>query len=85
MTDAQKIKIDGVDYALNELSEEARNQLLNLRATDQEIERRQVQLAIAQTARAAYANALAAALPKAAASATEAKKTTTRKPAAKKS
>ena len=66
MANAQKIKIDGVEYALNELTDQARNQLLNLRTTDQEIARLQAQLAIAQTARAAYASALRAALPQAA-------------------
>jgi hypothetical protein len=66
MANTQKIKIDGVEYALNEFNEQARNQLLNLRTTDQEIARLQAQLAIAQTARAAYASALRAALPQAA-------------------
>lgn len=66
MANTQKIKIDGVEYALNELTDQARNQLLNLRAADQEIARLQAQLAIAQTARAAYASALRAALPQAA-------------------
>ena len=66
MANTQKIKIDGVEYALNEFNEQARNQLLNLRTTDQEIARLQAQLAIAQTARAAHASALRAALPQAA-------------------
>ena len=57
MANTQKIKIDGVEYALNEFNEQARNQLLNLRTTDQEIARLQAQLAIAQTARAAEASA----------------------------
>lgn len=88
MANTQKIKIDGVEYALNELTDQARNQLLNLRAADQEIARLQVQMAIAQTARAAYANALAAALPQADANeagATEPKKGSPKKAAAKKS
>ena len=66
MANTQKIKIDGVEYALNEFNEQARNQLLNLRTTDQEIARLQAQLASAHTARAAYASALRAALPQAA-------------------
>lgn len=88
MANTQKIKIDGVEYALNELTDQARNQLLNLRAADQEIARLQVQMAIAQTARAAYANALAAALPQAEANeagTTEPKKGSPKKAAAKKS
>lgn len=59
----QQITIDGQEYNLNELSENARNQVINLRVTDQEIERLQQRLAIAQTARTSYANALAAELP----------------------
>jgi len=54
----QTVTIDGKEYALDQLSEEARNQVVNLRVTDQEISRLKQQLAIAQTARTAYANAL---------------------------
>lgn len=57
------IKIDNKDYDTDKLSEDARKQLVNLRLTDQEIQRVQMQLAIAQTARIAYAKALQAALP----------------------
>jgi len=56
------ITIDGTQYALEDLSANARSQIVNLRVTDQEIARLQTQLAIAQTARAAYAQALAAEL-----------------------
>ena len=59
------ITIDGKEYALDDLSKEARQQLANLNAVDAEIRYLQQQLAIAQTARMAYANALKAALPKA--------------------
>mgnify|MGYP006432046893 CR=1 FL=1 len=54
----QTITIDGAHYELGALSEEARNQIVNLRATDQEIDHLKRQLAICQTARAAYAKAL---------------------------
>ena len=57
-----QITIDGVQYDLDTLNEIAKQQLVNLRVTDQEIARLQTQLAIAQTARAAYAQALAAEL-----------------------
>lgn len=63
--DTTAITIDGTEYHLNELSENARNQVTNLRVTDQEIARLQQQLAIYQTARTAYARALAEELPKA--------------------
>ncbi|MCF7996986.1 MAG: DUF6447 family protein [Chromatiaceae bacterium] len=55
--------IDGTEYSLADLSDAAKQQLTNLRICDQEIQRLQQQLAIAQTARAAYANALKAELP----------------------
>jgi len=60
----QTITIDGAEYILAELSEAARSQVVNLRITDAEIEKLNQQLAIYQTARTAYANALAAELPK---------------------
>lgn len=61
----QTITIDGTEYTLADLSENARNQVTNLRVTDQEIARLQQQLAIYQTARTAYARALGEELPKA--------------------
>lgn len=56
---AQKITIDGKEYDLDSLSDAARSQVINLRATDQEIARTQALLAMLQTARTAYAQALA--------------------------
>jgi hypothetical protein len=58
------IKIDNKDYDTDKLSDEAKTQLTNIQVCDQEIQRLQVQLAIAQTARMAYARALGEALPK---------------------
>lgn len=60
----KNVTIDGVDYAIDELSQEARVQLTNLQVTDREIAHVQQRLAIFQTARTAYANALKAELPK---------------------
>ena len=57
------VNIDGKDYPIDSLSEDARLQLISLQATDAEIQRLNIQLAIAQTARVAYANALKANLP----------------------
>ncbi len=65
-SDQATVTIDGVSYPMEQLSENARAQIVNLRVTDQEIARLQTQLAIAQTARATYAKALAAQLPTAA-------------------
>lgn len=53
------VTIDGKEYVLDDLTANARTQIVNLRLTEQEIARLRIQLAIAQTARAAYARALA--------------------------
>ncbi len=60
---AQKITIDDVEYDLDSLSDNARAQVVNLQATDQELARARSLVAILQTARMAYANALKAQLP----------------------
>ena len=57
------IRIDGKEYDTDKFSDDAKNQLMNLQVTDQEIQRLQIQLAIAQTARIAYAKALNTSLP----------------------
>lgn len=59
------INIDNVEYDLDKLSDTAKSQLQMVQITDQEIARLKMQLAIAQTARIAYSNALKAALPSA--------------------
>lgn len=64
--DTQTITIDGKEYRVEDLSENARAQVTNLRVTDQEIARLKQQLAIHQTARTAYSRALAEELPQAA-------------------
>lgn len=56
------IKIDGKEYDAETLSTQAKQQLQMLALTDAEIKRLQTQLAIAQTARNAYARALAEAV-----------------------
>ena len=53
-----KVHIDNKDYDTDSLSDEAKAQLTSLQLTDAEIQRLQIQLAIAQTARNAYALAL---------------------------
>jgi hypothetical protein len=57
------ITIDNKDYDLGSLSDDAKAQLQMLQLSDQEIARLNVQLAIVQTAKVAYTNALLAALP----------------------
>jgi len=56
------ININDKDYNTDSLSAEAKAQLEMLLATEGEIRRLQAQLAIAQTAKNAYAQALAAAV-----------------------
>ena len=58
------IEIDNKQYDTDTLSEAAKAQLTSLQVTDQEIQRLNIQLAIAQTARNAYARALGELLPK---------------------
>ena len=60
----QTITIDGTEYNVADLSDNAKAQVTNLRVTDAEIEKLKQQLAIYQTARTAYARALGEELPK---------------------
>lgn len=57
------ITINNQPYDTDTLPDAAKQQLQMLAVTDAEIKRLQAQLAIAQTARNAYANALKSALP----------------------
>ena len=63
MADPQTLTIDGMEYKLEDLSQEARAQVVNVRACDQHLQQLQQQAAIAQTARRAYAAALKSLLP----------------------
>ncbi len=60
----QQIAIDGTSYNLADLTDTARQHLVNVRLVDQELARLQRQRAIATVARTAYAGAVSAALPK---------------------
>jgi hypothetical protein len=53
------ITIDGKEFAPDELSDNAKEQLASMKIADQRIAQLQSELAIAQTARNAYARALA--------------------------
>lgn len=64
MSNTNVVTIDGKPYPLESLSDVARSQIINLRATEQEIARQQSLLAMLQTARATYAQALQAELDK---------------------
>lgn len=57
------ITIDNKSYELDNISDEAKAQLVSLQFCDQELARLQAQAAALQTARIAYSRALQAALP----------------------
>ena len=63
MTEPKTVTINDKEYIFDDLSDAAKAQLISLQRTDQEIVRLQQQLAIAQTARNAYAQALNSELP----------------------
>jgi hypothetical protein len=64
MTDSeQKIVIDGNEYLLSSLSDEAKAQITNLQFVENEIARLKAKLAIASTAKLAYQAALKNAIP----------------------
>ena len=65
MAEKKTVAIDGKEYLLENLSEDAKAQLTNLRAVDQELARLQMQQAIAKTARNAYVQKLQKELVKA--------------------
>lgn len=52
------INIDDKEYDVDDLSENAKNQLNSIMVTDRKIKELQADLAIAQTARVSYARAL---------------------------
>mgnify|MGYP001160593585 CR=1 FL=1 len=58
------ITIDNKPYTIDSLSEQARTQIINIQAVEAEIAQLQRQLAIAQTARSAYASVLKAEITK---------------------
>jgi hypothetical protein len=60
----EKLTIDGKEYLLDSLSDDAKAQLGALNLVDRKIADLQQDMAILQTARNAYAQALVAALPK---------------------
>ena len=54
----QTISSDGVDYPIDSLSDNTKAQLISLQAVDRRIAAVQEELAILQTARIAYSNAV---------------------------
>ncbi|MDG1066862.1 MAG: DUF6447 family protein [Sulfitobacter sp.] len=64
MTDQPKLTVDGKEYVIEDLPQDALNQLASINIVDRKIADLQQDIGILQTARNAYAAALAAALPK---------------------
>lgn len=66
MADTTKVTIDGIEYVYEELTEAARNQITNLRATEAELNRQQALVGMLQAARVKYIELLKAELPQSA-------------------
>ena len=64
MTDQPELTVDGKEYVIEDLPQDALNQLASINIVDRKIADLQQDIGILQTARNAYAAALAAALPK---------------------
>ena len=64
MNDQPKVTIDGKEYLISDLSDEAKAELGSMTVVDQKIANLNQEIAIMQTARNAYARALGAVLPK---------------------
>ena len=62
-TENETIKIDDVDYKLSELSEECRLEIQSLQFTETLIIKLSFELAVAETAKVAYQNAVVTKLP----------------------
>lgn len=58
-----KVTIDGKEYEFENLSDDAKQQINNIRVAEQKLLQLQQETALVQTARAAYSAALAKALP----------------------
>ncbi|MBO9444118.1 hypothetical protein J7363_18695 [Phaeobacter italicus] len=59
-----KLNIDGREYAISELSEAARRQAMSIQIVDQKLAQLQQEVAILQTAKNAYSQALQTELSK---------------------
>lgn len=62
--DKSKLTIDGTEYSIADLSDEAKNQILNIRFVDERIQQLSNELAIADTARIGYSKAIKAEVSK---------------------
>ncbi|MDB2663054.1 DUF6447 family protein [Paracoccaceae bacterium] len=58
VTEEQKVSIDGIEYSLSDLSNEAKSQLRNIQFVDAQLLQLNNEWAVADTARIGYTNAL---------------------------
>ena len=56
--DKQKVSIDGIEYILDDLSDNAKAQLMNIQFVDAQIQQLNNEWAVADTARIGYTRAL---------------------------
>ena len=56
--DSQTVKLDDIEYSLDDLSENAKAQIVNIQFVDNQIQQLKNELAVADTARIGYTNAL---------------------------
>ena len=54
----QKVTIDGIEYRLDDLNQNAKDQLLNIQFVDAQVQQLNNELAVSDTARIGYTNAL---------------------------
>lgn len=64
MEEPEEVTVDGVTYRVDDLTEEARTQVANIKFVDSEIAALNARLAVYTTARIAYEHALRAAMPR---------------------
>ena len=62
--DKRKVSIDGTEYVLDDLSDNAKAQLMNIRFVDAQIQQLNNEWAVADTARIGYTRALKSELEK---------------------
>lgn len=62
-----KVSIDGIEYNISDLSDNAKSQMQGMQVAISEIKRLDIQKALVETARNAYGQALSADLPEPAA------------------
>ena len=62
--DDQKVNIDGTEYKISELSENAKAQIVNIQFVDAQLQQLNKEWAVADTARIGYGNALKSELGK---------------------